>query len=315
MSIDPEPRRASSFYVAAAALELFGSMVQAQAVPDSLKSSLQTFKETRSVCSSSVVDVHARGAYFRKIQSEPSESAVGVTGRPILPQVAVDPKRMMPSRAGDPAWWAGPLDRPSVYLGAAAPGIEVDAGLSWERVVDAQGKLTDAYGFRPFWRVTRGGKSVFGPPPEEAAKPVYQPGQALTMTLTLVADDRLELSISGAGAPSYSTAFAAPGLPLDGAGRPRSFKRVNAIDQYRRDAAGDRHGNEGFDAAPTAASALGGSWASAGVLTDAGYAQPLFGGSCRVVLSPDRASTAPPAVTASSPHKSGGETVDLAPGR
>jgi hypothetical protein len=295
-------------------LSLLPSFLGAQTLPESLKKDLHSFKETRSVCSSSVVDPHAKGAYFRKIESAPSETAVGLTGKLTLPSVTVDPKRLMPKRAGDPSWWEGPLDRPSVYLGVSAPELEVDAGLSWERVMDDQGTLTDAYAFRPFWRVSSQGRSVFGPP-AETTKPSFKPGQSLDMTLSVVGDGQLELEIKGEGSPDYSIVFAADGLPVDAAGHPRTFKRVNAIDQYRLDPAAGRKGNEGADALPTAARALGGAWTSAGVLQAAGSAQPLSGKACRVVLSGDRAATAPPSVVAGSPTPAGGETIDLAPAK
>ncbi|MDE2039492.1 MAG: hypothetical protein KGO96_01785 [Elusimicrobia bacterium] len=78
-----------------------------------------------------VVDHGARGAYFRKIASVPSASVLGIRGRGVLP--AVEIRRWSAEKI--------PLDRPAVFLGGrGAGGLELDAGLSWERVHDAGGQ-------------------------------------------------------------------------------------------------------------------------------------------------------------------------------
>ncbi len=88
------------------------------------------------------VDPHAKGAYFRKVESQASAQNRGITGTGTLPQVSTDPTRQFQG-TGSTAWQTGPLERPSVYMGGRAPGgKEVDAGLTWDRVYDSQGRAT-----------------------------------------------------------------------------------------------------------------------------------------------------------------------------
>ena len=87
------------------------------------------------------VDPHAKGAYFRKVESEASTHHRGITGKGTLPQVSTDPSRQFVG-TGSTAWQTGPLERPSVYMGGRSGGKEVDAGLTWDRVYDSQGRAT-----------------------------------------------------------------------------------------------------------------------------------------------------------------------------
>ncbi len=87
------------------------------------------------------VDKHAKGAYFRKVESPASAQNRGITGTGTLPQVSTDPARQFRG-TGSTAWQTGPLERPSVYMGGRAGGKEVDAGLTWDRVYDSQGRAT-----------------------------------------------------------------------------------------------------------------------------------------------------------------------------
>ncbi|RKH58297.1 hypothetical protein [Corallococcus llansteffanensis] len=87
------------------------------------------------------VDSHAKGAYFRKVESEPSTHHRGITGRGTLPQVSTDPSRQFHG-TGNTAWQTGPLERPSVYMGGRSGNREVDAGLTWDRVYDSHGQAT-----------------------------------------------------------------------------------------------------------------------------------------------------------------------------
>ncbi len=89
----------------------------------------------------SKVDKHAKGAYFRKVESPASAQNRGITGTGTLPQVSTDPTRYFEG-SGSTAWQTGPLERPSVYMGGRAGGKEVDAGLTWDRVYDSQGRAT-----------------------------------------------------------------------------------------------------------------------------------------------------------------------------
>ncbi len=89
-----------------------------------------------------VVDERARGAWFRKVSGAASASYVGLEARGRLPLVSLDPQRFHTPASSEGAWLLGPLDRPSVYLGGRADGHELDCGLTWDRVYDAQGRPT-----------------------------------------------------------------------------------------------------------------------------------------------------------------------------
>jgi hypothetical protein len=87
------------------------------------------------------VDKHAKGAYFRKVESPASSKNEGIRGVGTLPQVQFDPTRQFKG-TGATAWQTGPLERPSVYMGGRSAGKEVDCGLSWDRVYDSKGRAT-----------------------------------------------------------------------------------------------------------------------------------------------------------------------------
>lgn len=99
-----------------------------------------------------VTPSNARGAYFRKVISGASAryAAIHVSG--VLPSVRIDENRWFTTaQANGEFWKAGPLDRPSVYLGGRASEVEVDAGLSWDRVYDDEN--------RPTWTDVAGSRS------------------------------------------------------------------------------------------------------------------------------------------------------------
>ena len=84
----------------------------------------------------------ARGAYFRKVVSATAAKYAAIHTAGTLPTVWFDGDRWFHTSDADLAYQNGPLDRPSVYLGGRASGTEVDAGLTWDRVYDAQGRAT-----------------------------------------------------------------------------------------------------------------------------------------------------------------------------
>lgn len=83
-----------------------------------------------------------RGAYFRKVSSEAQVQFGGIRASGTLPTPHFDPDRHYVAKAGLDHFTTGPLERPSVYLGGRANGHEVDAGLTWDRVYDANGQAT-----------------------------------------------------------------------------------------------------------------------------------------------------------------------------
>lgn len=181
----------------------------------------------------------------------------GIEGIVRLPTPEFDPARV---REGSGRY----LDNASIYVGGRSATNEIDAGLSWEVVREADGSVSRmAKAFRPFWRNE---KWASGP-----AKPEYyfHPGDRVKMRCEVTTEPgklRLEIQLlSRASNPattetpelrarrsdplsSLSVVFDARSFGPD---ELQEFKRVNAIDQS---------GNEGKSAAPTRASVSGAEW-------------------------------------------------------
>lgn len=292
--------------LAALLFVLSAGSARAQLLP-SLDAELSGFKA--SPCSAPPRrDDSARGSYFRKVESLPSIWARGISGTGTLPWVALDNGRSYETRPGAPEHWAGPLDRPSVYLGAHSDDAAVDAGLVWDRVYDAAGRPTARFAFRPYWRTTAADGTHWKNPPRGSPE-YFEPGERFTMTLQLRADDEFRLDIRSESAPhKHLTAFFHRGGFALAA--PRRFKRVNAIDQFRIED-GRRVGNESRPAIPTRSRAVGGDWWQTRLLSPSGADAALAGAFCRPVLGPDDAG----AVLVRAVNARGGERVDLSPAR
>ncbi|MBI4349483.1 MAG: hypothetical protein HY553_21790 [Elusimicrobia bacterium] len=199
-------------------------------------------------------------AYVRKVAARPSRRATGIRVQGRLPRFEADPARHHRRAPGEPAWVEGPLDRPSVYLGASGPGLEIDAGLCWDHVY-LPGR--SGFAFRPFWRVDDERGNRWENPRKGSRENVYfEPGEAVTMTFQRAGPGRFRLDIRAEAEPSrHFTVFIAARAPTGAL----SFKRVNAIDQ---------RGNEGRDAAATRASASGARWDSTTLLGPQGVYGP-----------------------------------------
>lgn len=219
------------------------------------------------------------GSFFRKVESTPSARARGITATGRLPRFTADPGRLHPLAPGEPEHLFGPLDRPTVYLGAHSRGLEVDAGLGWQRVYREGRPVFEADGwprfaFRPFWRVDDSRGNRWGHPPKDSPRNLYfQPGERVTMTLQRLEGGRFRLDIRSETDPGrhFTATFDAA---FEDGGR-MSFKRVNALDQFREER-GRAFGNEGRLAIPTGASVRGAVWESVGVLGPAGALGPVF---------------------------------------
>lgn len=179
------------------------------------------------------------GAYYRKAVSS-VDVWTGVELLVTLPRFVPDPARLRPN--------GRPTDNCSVYLGGRAGQTEIDAGVCWEVIREADGSVsTVGKAFRPFWR----NKRWFSGP----AKPEYyfNPGDTVRMKVWTESADKLRMQIdliARAGEAvdpgrepisTLSVEFDAPGFAP---GRKQEFKRVTAIDQS---------GNEGKPVQPTAA--------------------------------------------------------------
>lgn len=192
------------------------------------------------------------GAYYRKVVST-ADLWTGIEAVVTLPRFSPDFERTNPKTGR-------PLDNASLYLGGRAGGQEIDAGVSWEVIREANGAPSKSRkAFRPFWR---NDKWHTGP-----ADPrfYYFPGDTLRMSCTATSEPgklRLEIALLSRAGEHEITSSTLPRDPLStlsevfeassfGPATPRQFKRVNAIDQS---------GNEGKPVQPTAARAEGAAW-------------------------------------------------------
>ncbi|MCX5794225.1 MAG: hypothetical protein NTY77_01855 [Elusimicrobia bacterium] len=319
----------------------------AAAEPDALRRIHDGFQQLRSriapaapagiVCAAPMrVDAHVRGAYFRKVESAGSARYTGIRAQVVLPSVGFDPTRSFTPAPGQPAYWEGPLDRPSVYVGAHTSAKEVDAGLTWDRVYDEQGRptFTDLpsgsdgrdpkhrfivaelngrrirpnFAFRPYWRTTLNHGNQWHNPP--ADDPYYfYPGESLVMALR-VRDDgtmRLDIRTAGGAGRHFTAVFQQDGFA---AGQSRSFKRVASIDQFRI-VDGARRGNEGMDVQPTRTTVRGAAWSQVSLLT-ARNASKMSGSACQEVAGADTAKDYA-GIFSITPDPDGGETLDIIP--
>ena len=150
-----------------------------------------------------------------------------------------------------------PLDNFSIYMGGNAGGrYEVDAGLTWEFTVDANGRRSETRNaWRPFWRTSTWNAAPARP------EHYWYPGETVQMAVIAIGPRKLRLVVADAGQQPkkiFQVDFDAAGFM---AGVPRQFKRVNAIDQ---------RGNEGKPVQPTAAEITGSEWMQTVVLRGAG---------------------------------------------
>jgi len=220
------------------------------------------------------------GAYYRKAVSS-MDHWTGIEGVVTLPTPELDPTRRKPTGRF--------LDNPSIYMGGRCGDQEIDAGLTWEIIREADGSIS-AVGkaFRPFWRnhgwnsaparpeyyyypgdTVRMRCAVAGPgklrievelvsravgksADEPASGSLHTPPRAATVASATPATTATVTATADTGI--FSADFDAPGF---GPNAFQQFKRVNAIDQS---------GNEGKPVAPTRASVEGAVWSEVWLL-------------------------------------------------
>ena len=175
-----------------------------------------------------------QGAFYRKAVSS-RDHWIGIKGEVVLPTIVFDESRKNSAKPGQY------LDNPSVYMGGHMDGQETDIGLTWEVIRREDGSVSkERLAFRPFFRRTNhksGQKDVWIYAP--AKKEYYwYPGEKVEMSVEVVKDGLVKISVKGAG-KHFEETYECAGYTLDGIG---DFKRVNAIDQVR---------NEGKPAQPT----------------------------------------------------------------
>lgn len=267
--------------------------------------SLRAGLSARPAAMGSLIDARARGAWFRKVQGPEDAWGYGIRAEGVLPSFHHDPERRF-DRAGD--WRSGPLDRASVYVGLGSASTEVDAGLVWSAVLDSRGLPTGEFAYRVFWRAAPEG---WGHPEKGSDEDLYlRPGEAFAMTLRARGDGTARLDIRRRrDGRLFTRIFPVAGL----LSRPRSFKRVHSIDQFRIEE-GERVGNERHPAAPTAAWLEGGRWTQTHLLTPEGW-RPLTGARATEIRGIDAAARYRDIFAAGALEPDGGEPMVVLPPR
>jgi hypothetical protein len=243
------------------------------------------------------------GSYYRKVMSLLGTYFSGLRGSVTLPTVDFDPTRDFHTDAPHKEYENGPLDRPSVYLGASSDSGEIDAGLTWDRVYD-DAKKAKGFAFRPFWRSPT--ITWANPPVGDRTTLYFQPGETVQMEFRRKDDSTFRLTISGkAGAFGVDIAGSLPPAV--------SFKRVNAIDQFE-DRDGTRVSTEKRNVLPTAARAKQSRWLQALLIsTDEPMPDtPLAGAYCVEVAGSDVADYNA-VFKVSDLSNDGGESLDIVP--
>lgn len=232
------------------------------------------------------------GAYYRKAVSS-LDTWSGIEAVVTLPNPDYDKTRLRPS--------GRPADNASVYLGGNVGEDEIDCGVNWEVIREADGSVSKiGKAFRPFWRNE---EWASGP-----AHPDYyfNPGDVIRMKVENTQDGKLMMRIdllARAGTPQAkresqlttdeTTAIAAT-QPVD-ANRPLSTMPADSItsfttvfsaesflkgglQQYKRVNGLDQSGNEGNPVQPTRTK-----------VTDAVWHEVwLLRGSERLPMTPER---------------------------
>lgn len=208
------------------------------------------------------------GAFFRKVKSARSSSYRGVETIVTLPRVnGFDPE-------------AKPLVAPSVYLGGNG-GQELDIGLSWDKVRDANGDVvTDASGkavhaFRPFARYS--GMSWWTNSPNAPAhkgdwasnsRQYFYPGEQVRMSVKVLARNTIQLTIQSTADPSKKLDRTFDDVPGFAPGHATEWKRVHSIDES---------GRENKSVVPTGTSLTDGHWDEVRMLLADGTSAPMTG--------------------------------------
>lgn len=251
----------------------------------------------------SLIDTKARGAWFRKLQGPSDETGYGIRAEGVLPEFHADAERRFDA-PGD--WRSGPLDRADVYIGLGSDASEVDAGLIWSQVLDGRGLPTGEFAYRIYWRARPEG---WGHPEKGSEDDLYfRSGERFAMTIRAREDGTARLDIRRPrDGRLFTKVFPVAGL----LSRPRSFKRVHSIDQFRIEG-GERVGNERYPAQPTRAWLDGGEWTSTHLLTPQGW-QPLTGARATEIRGIDAATRYRAIFATGEPGPSGGEPMLVVP--
>lgn len=269
----------------AAALAVLAVSASADDLTDAAAKAAESARKAQAARPQVVSDPHAKGAWFRKVVG-PAGGYDGIEAWGVLPKPSFDHERDHRLAPGEPDYMSGPLDRPDIYVGLSGPGVEVDAGLTWDHVHGPDGP-TGKMAYRVYWRTKGGG---WKNPVAGAPNDLYlRPGDRFALTLRANLDGTVRLAVRRAGKRGAAEAyeFPVPGLVEGGKLKPVAFKRVHALDQFYEDG-GRRKGNEGRDAARTKTTLTGGAWEGTHLLNGE-ERTALSGALVTVVRGPDGA--------------------------
>ncbi|MDO8804681.1 MAG: hypothetical protein Q7R35_09615 [Elusimicrobiota bacterium] len=302
-----------------------------------------------SACSTSKV-FRFGGAYFRKLVTREGAKITGIQAEGALPLVSFDPDRYYTATEKKKDYQTGPLDRPSVYMGANSPSNELDCGLTWDRVYTSSGmavlissqsarftlaKDKDTLYGGDGAKLASGGKAVAAKiaelklKPELAFRPFWRTtgmGEPSWHNPTVGAPDnvyfhpgeKIKMAVSFAGGDNFRLDISAGERSFSvtfaqkGFQGKRSFKRINSIDQFRV-VDGVRQGNENRSVIPTKTRVTGALWTSTMVLRGSAAPAAFTGVNCVEHRGRDTAARYADIFRASGWTDNGGENLEIIP--
>jgi len=299
-----------------------------------------------SGCSASKV-FNFGGAYFRKLVTRESAKITGIRAEGTLPVIVYDQERYY-TAPGGMEFQTGPLDRPSVYMGASSPSNELDCGLTTDRVYTSSGMAVLVSSAAARFTLDRVSGALYGADgvklasgmavaakitelglkPETAFRPFWRttgmgepawhnPAVGAADNLYFYPGEKIKMAVNYLGGGNFRLEISAEGRAFSvtfaqkGFDRKRSFKRINSIDQFRV-ADGARVGNENRDVIPTGTRVTGAAWTGTEVLSGA-KAAAFTGDSCVEQRGRDTAGRYADIFRVSGWTDKGGESLDIIP--
>lgn len=234
------------------------------------------------------------GSYYYK-ELSPLDKWTGIDTTVTLGTPVADPAR------ADKHILNGSKDSFSIYVGCKDGSHIIDAGLSWDVSVGANGKPDNKHlVWRPFWRSDHQWHNA-----PARSQFYWKPGDTVNMSLSMIGNNRMRLTISDPGPnPKHRFVqdFNATGFR---SGDDVTFRRVISIDQS---------GREGKHVVPTSARLLHSQWVRGDL-----NKQLSNGQTSEVSLAPPVVRTVEaPSAEHFSVHKdgrTGAETVDVGGGK
>jgi hypothetical protein len=312
-------------------------------VPEAGKAAVVT-----SGCSTSKV-FNFGGAYFRKLVTRESAQITGIRAEGALPLVSFDPDRYYTAQDGKD-YQTGPLDRPSVYMGAGSPSNELDCGLTWDRVYTSSGmavlvssqsaRFTLAKDKSALYgsdgaKLASGGKAAAAKiaelklKPELAFRPFWRttgmgepswhnPQVGAPDNVYFYPGEKIKMAVNFVDGGRFRLEISAGERSFSvtfaqkGFQGKRAFKRINSIDQFRL-VDGVRQGNENREVIPTKTRVTGALWTSTAVLRGSAAPAAFTGVNCMEQRGRDTAARYADIFRASGWTDNGGESLDIIP--